>query len=152
MFQPPRLLTICCLVGAVLAACGGQQVQSGAGVVPPGQSSLARISPLVGSGSGIPPCGGSPGGATASPCPLYLTGSSGATVTLSGPGVVATNLAAGCLYTGWCQFQQDTQTLYTFYPNGKCGKSYAIFEAFNASGASLGVSWITILRNKKYCK
>jgi hypothetical protein len=152
MFQAPRLLAICCLVGAVLAPCGGQQVQAGAGVVPPGQSSLASISPLGGSGSGIPACGGTPGGATASPCPLYLTGSSGATVTVSGPGVVATYAAAGCLYTAWCQFQQDTQTLYTFYPNGKCGKSYVIFEAFNASGASLGVTWITILRSKTYCK
>jgi hypothetical protein len=151
MFQPFRF-AICCLMGAVLVACGGQQAQFGSGAAPAGQSSLARIAPLGGSGSGIPACGGTPGGATASPCPLYLTDSSGATVKVSGPGVVATQASAGCLYTGWCQFGQDTQTLYTFYPNGQCGKSYVIFEAFNASGASLGVAWITIMRKSKYCK
>jgi hypothetical protein len=152
MFQQSRF-AICCLMGAVLVACGGQQAQSGSGAVPAGQSSLAEISPLGGSGSGIPACGASPGGLTASPCPLNLTVSSSySTVTVSGPGVVATNVSAGCLYSGWCNFQQYTQTLYGFAPNGHCGKSYAIFEAFNASGASLGVAWITIIRKSKYCK
>ncbi len=156
MFQSSRLIAICCLVGTMVAGCGGQQVQSRPGVVPPAQTSLARNSPhalnRITDQVTLPECGGS--GITVSPCPLYLTtNGTYSEVTLSGYFDKQTNYAQtgiGCYETGFCNFTEYTNQLYAFSPvPNHCGKSYAFFAG--DTDYDNGFAWITIIRKKKYC-
>jgi hypothetical protein len=137
---------------SVLGACtpGEQASQAGSAVVPQtrGAAPFGAVTPDK-------DCGGA-GGVTVSPCPIRLTKHTkrGIVVTVSGPGVVSSDLGqiTSCFSGKICynaERRGNSQTEWRITSGQYCSAADVEFRGYNTSGALVGYFFLKVAN--KYC-
>lgn len=151
------------IIGALtLSACAGQQIGQSAGVVPPGQSVLSRITPdkiETCTGTGSVTITGKIKKNASGQCSVTFKYHSRKTVdvTIGGPGVVYSSLSVGgdCDSGLLCYFEQigplEWQIGVNSGSSDQCGGATVTLQGNNASEGYVGEVSINVTVKGKHC-